>query len=155
MLTCAPGLFSCPTNCLATNFSIGVNIFYEINKKLASLMNFNSSYKPIVKEIHHTQKLDSPSGTAITIADQIIDKLNDYNKWEEADKVDSKTIQIVAKREENIPGTHEVVYENNIDKLSISHKAKNRNGFALGAVVAAEFLAGKKGIYTMSDIIKF
>ena len=139
----------------ATNFSIGVNIFYEINKKLASLMNFNSSYKPIVKEIHHTQKLDSPSGTAITIADQIIDKLNDYNKWEEADKVDSKTIQIVAKREENIPGTHEVVYENNIDKLSISHKAKNRNGFALGAVVAAEFLAGKKGIYTMSDIIKF
>tara|TARA_B100001121_G_scaffold77635_1_gene68833 strand:+ start:1830 stop:2537 length:708 start_codon:yes stop_codon:yes gene_type:complete len=139
----------------ATNFSIGVNIFYEINKKLASLMNFNSSYKPIVKEIHHTQKLDSPSGTAITIADQIIDKLNDYNKWEEADKVDSKTIQIVAKRQENIPGTHEVVYENNIDKLSISHKAKNRNGFALGAVVAAEFLAGKKGIYTMSDIIKF
>ena len=139
----------------ATNFSIGVNIFYEINKKLASLMNFNSSYKPIVKEIHHTQKLDSPSGTAITIADQIIDKLNDYNKWEEADKVDSKTIQIVAKRQKNIPGTHEVVYENNIDKLSISHKAKNRNGFALGAVVAAEFLAGKKGIYTMSDIIKF
>ena len=139
----------------ATNFSIGVNIFYEINKKLASLMNFNSSYKPIVKEIHHTQKLDSPSGTAINIADQIIDKLNDYNKWEEADKVDSKTIQIVAKRQENIPGTHEVVYENNIDKLSISHKAKNRNGFALGAVVAAEFLVGKKGIYTMSDIIKF
>ena len=139
----------------ATNFSIGVNIFYEINKKLASLMNFNSTYKPIVKEIHHTQKLDSPSGTAITIADQIIEKMNDYNKWEEADKVDSKTIQIVAKREENITGTHEVVYENNIDELSISHKAKNRNGFALGAVVAAEFLAGKKGIYSMSDIIKF
>ena len=118
-------------------------------------MNFNSTYKPVVKEIHHTQKLDSPSGTAITIADQIINKMDDYNKWEEADNVDSKTIQIVAKREENVPGTHEVVYENNIDELSISHKAKNRNGFALGAVLAAEFLTGKKGIYTMSDIIKF
>jgi 4-hydroxy-tetrahydrodipicolinate reductase len=138
----------------ATNFSIGVNIFYEINKKLASLMNFNPSYKPVLMETHHKQKLDSPSGTAITIAKQIIDEMNEYNKWEEAEIIDDKTIQVITKREENIPGTHKVTYANEIDEISISHKAKNRNGFALGAVIAAEFLAGKKGVYSMSDIIK-
>ena len=139
----------------ATNFSIGVNIFYEINKKLASLMNVHTNYQPTIIETHHLQKLDSPSGTAITIAEQVINRIDGVDKWEEAKVVSKDTLQIIAKRKENVPGTHEVTYENEIDKISIAHEAKNRNGFALGAVIAAEQIVGKKGVYSMSDIIKF
>ena len=139
----------------ATNFSIGVNIFYEINKKLASLMNHHKSYTSKVKEIHHQQKLDSPSGTAITIAEQIINNIDVYNNWEEGEEENKGTLNIEALRKNDIPGTHQVTYENEIDKISISHEAKNREGFALGAVIAAEFLLEKKGIYSMNDIIKF
>ena len=139
----------------ATNFSIGVNIFYEINKKLASLMNHHKSYTSKVKEIHHQQKLDSPSGTAITIAEQIINNIDVYNNWEEGEEENKGTLNIEALRKNDIPGTHQVTYENEIDKISISHEAKNREGFALGAVIAAEFLLDKKGIYSMNDIIKF
>mgnify|MGYP001200362972 FL=1 len=139
----------------ATNFSIGVNIFYEINKKLASLMNHHKSYTSKVKEIHHQQKLDSPSGTAITIAEQIINNIDVYNNWEEGEEENKGTLNIEALRKKDIPGTHQVTYENEIDKISISHEAKNREGFALGAVIAAEFLLDKKGIYSMNDIIKF
>jgi 4-hydroxy-tetrahydrodipicolinate reductase len=138
----------------ATNFSIGVNIFYEINKKLASLMNKQKAYKPTLTETHHTQKLDSPSGTAITIADQVISEINELDSWEVSEIVNEKTLKIIAKREEQVPGTHQVCYESEIDKISISHEALNRKGFALGAVIAAEQIIGKKGFYTMSDIIK-
>jgi len=138
----------------ATNFSIGVNIFYEINKKLASLMNKNSDYRSAIMETHHLQKLDSPSGTAITLADQIINEISILEKWEESKNVDEKILNIIAKREKGVPGTHDVFYESEVDKITISHAAKNRNGFALGAIIAAEQIAGKKGIFSMSDIIK-
>ena len=139
----------------ATNFSIGVNIFYEINKKLASLINRHSSYKPLVKEIHHTEKLDSPSGTAISIANQIVNQIDSLSKWKESKDAEDSTLNIFSERKEGVAGFHEVFYENEIDKITISHEAKNRNGFALGAVVAAEFLSGKKGFYSLSDVVKF
>ena len=139
----------------ATNFSIGVNIFYEINKKLASLMNKNSDYRASVVETHHLQKLDTPSGTAITLADQIINHISKLEKWEESNSIDENILNIIAKREKGVTGTHNVFYESEIDKITISHEAKNRKGFALGAVIAAEQIAGKKGIFSMSDIIKF
>lgn len=139
----------------ATNFSIGVNIFYEINKKLASLINKHSSYKPLVKEIHHTEKLDSPSGTAISIANQIVNQIDSLSKWKESKDAEDSTLNILSERKEGVAGFHEVFYENEIDKITISHEAKNRNGFALGAVVAAEFLSGKKGFYSLSDVVKF
>ena len=139
----------------ATNFSIGVNIFYEINKKLATLMNKNSDYRPSIMETHHLQKLDSPSGTAITLADQIINEISILEKWEESKNMGEKTLNIIAKREKGVPGIHDVFYESEVDKITISHSAKNRKGFALGAVIAAEQIAGKKGIFSMSDIIKF
>lgn len=138
----------------STNFSIGVNIFYEINKKLASLMNKQNAYKPTLTEIHHTEKLDSPSGTAITIAEQVVSEINDLDSWEESEIVDGSTLKVIAKRENQVPGTHEICYESEIDKISISHEAFNRKGFAQGAVIAAEQMIGKKGFYSMSDIIK-
>ena len=139
----------------ATNFSIGVNIFYEINKKLAALMNNQPNYNSLIKETHHTQKLDSPSGTAISIAEQMIQNLDKYKGWKEVENVDETTLKIIADRKENIPGTHQVIYASDIDEISIVHEAKNRKGFALGAVIAAEFLFNKKGVFTMNDVLKF
>ena len=139
----------------ATNFSIGVNIFYEINKKLAALMNHQPNYNSLIKETHHTQKLDSPSGTAISIAEQMIQNLDKYKGWKEVENVDETTLKIIADRKENIPGTHQVIYSSDIDEISIVHEAKNRKGFALGAVIAAEFLLNKKGVFTMNDVLKF
>ena len=138
----------------STNFSLGVNIFFEINKKLASLMSGKSDYKVSIEEIHHTQKLDKPSGTAITIAEQIISNHNGYEKWNLSDSRNtSNSIRIDALRQENIPGTHSVNYQNYIDEISISHKAKSREGFAFGAVLAAEFILGKKGVFSMQDVL--
>ena len=139
----------------ATNFSIGVNIFYEINKKLAALMNNQPNYNSLIKETHHTQKLDSPSGTAISIAEQMIQNLDKYKGWKETENVDETTLKIIAYRKENIPGTHQVIYASDIDEISIVHEAKNRKGFALGAVIASEFLFNKKGVFTMNDVLKF
>ncbi len=138
----------------ATNFSIGVNIFYEINQKLAALMNKQTNYNSLIKETHHTQKLDSPSGTAISIAEQMIQNIEHYKDWKESKNVNETTLKIIAERKENVPGTHQVLYESEIDKISIVHEAKNRKGFALGAVIAAEFLVDKKGIFTMNDVLK-
>ena len=137
----------------ATNFSLGVNIFYEINKKLASLMNTNKQYKPQIFETHHLQKLDSPSGTAITIANSMIDKLKDYSSWKEAEKVEEDVLKIQASRKADVPGTHRVEYKSMEDKITIEHEALNRNGFVLGAVIAAEFLQDKKGIYSMKEVL--
>lgn len=136
----------------ATNFSVGVNIFFEINKKLAELMNPQQNYDVQMTEIHHIQKLDSPSGTAITLAEGILSKLDRKSGWAEGTQV-SSMINITSKREGMVPGTHIITYENEIDKIEIIHEAKGRIGFATGAVLAAEFLQEKKGVYTMKDLL--
>jgi len=138
----------------ASNYSIGVNIFFEINKKLANLMNFQNEYEIEITEIHHTQKLDSPSGTAITIANQIIENIDRKSAWKESQKVDSNEIKTTALRQENVTGTHIINYISEIDEIEIKHVANNRKGFAIGAVLAAEFIAGKNGYFTMSDMLK-
>ena len=138
----------------ASNFSLGVNIFFEINKSVAKMMKNLSDYSIDIEEIHHTQKVDAPSGTAITLAEGIIEKSN-YNSWELAPAKDSNKLEINAKRHKNVPGTHTVNYNSSIDKISLTHNAHNRQGFALGAVVAAEWIIGKEGIYTMSDVLNF
>jgi 4-hydroxy-tetrahydrodipicolinate reductase len=138
----------------ATNFSLGVNIFFEINKQLSKLMNNHKSYSTLIKETHHKEKLDSPSGTAITTAEIILSELSKYSQWNNLESKAKDSLPIISKREIEVPGTHEVVYENNIDELSLSHRAKNREGFATGAIVAAEFILGKKGFYTIKDILK-
>ncbi|WP_299226319.1 4-hydroxy-tetrahydrodipicolinate reductase [uncultured Psychroserpens sp.] len=135
----------------ASNFSLGVNIFFEINKTLARLMNTTPQYKINIEEIHHTQKLDAPSGTAITLANDIIEN-SDYNNWT-LDKPKQKEIGILAKRIENVPGTHKINYESSIDSISIKHTAHNREGFALGAVITAEWIQDKKGVFTMKDVL--
>lgn len=143
----------------ATNFSLGVNIFYEINRQLATLMSPQTDYKAHVEETHHTEKLDAPSGTAITIAEGIIANHQGYNAWFLNENTKHQTLNtklpITAHRLPNVSGTHIVTYESDIDKIEITHEAKNRKGFALGAVLAAEFVHNKKGIFTMKDLLNF
>lgn len=135
----------------ASNFSLGVNIFFELNKTLARLMTNQPQYNVSLEEIHHTQKLDAPSGTAITLAEDII-KNSDYEKWV-LDNPKPYEIGIVAKRIENVPGTHVITYKSSVDTIEIKHTAHNREGFALGAVIAAEWIVGKKGVFTMKDVL--
>lgn len=135
----------------ASNFSLGVNIFFELNKKLADMLSGHEQYNVEMEEIHHTKKLDAPSGTAITLAEGIIDNSN-FTGWK-LDTAEENEIAITAKRIENIPGTHTVKYTSEIDDIEIKHTAHNRKGFALGAVVAAEWLKGKEGVYTMKDVL--
>lgn len=135
----------------ASNFSLGVNIFFEINKTLSQLMAGFNTYKTHIEEIHHTKKLDAPSGTAISLAEQIIETSN-YKSWS-LDQPKTDAIKITAIRTPEVPGTHEVTYSSNIDTLSIKHEAHNRQGFALGAVIAAEWIKDKKGIFTMKDVL--
>ena len=143
----------------ASNFSIGVNIFFEINRQLARMMEGNENYAPTLEEIHHTAKLDAPSGTAVSLANDILDNNFNVNSWihEENKKpeVSNDQLAVTSFREKGVPGTHLVRYESEIDKIEIKHTAHNRMGFALGAVIAAEWLHGKEGIYTMADVIKF
>lgn len=139
----------------ASNFSIGVNVFFEINKKLAQLMAPYKEYSIDMEEIHHTQKLDAPSGTAITLAEGIMENNARKNKWVNESTTTDSHLEIISKRIENIPGTHTVVYNSPIDEIYIRHTAHNRQGFALGAVVAAEFMKGKSGYYGMNDLLKF
>lgn len=141
----------------SSNFSIGVNIFFEINKKLAGLMNQNADYDVSVEEIHHTKKLDKPSGTAVTIADQIINNIGRKNEWKLSDDniSDKNILQIKSIREGDVPGTHSVKYSSSVDDVEIIHRAHNRIGFAKGAVLTAEWLKDKKGFFTMSDFLKF
>lgn len=136
----------------ASNFSLGVNLFFKVNKYLAELMNKYPEYDVCMEEIHHVHKLDKPSGTAITLAQQIIGKIDRKTKWSIDDNSDS-TLFIEDKREGEVPGTHIIKYRSAIDDIEIMHKAHNRQGFALGSVIAAEFIKGKKGVYTMEDII--
>lgn len=137
----------------ATNFSIGVNLFFKVNKYLAEIMNNYPDYDVSMEEIHHIHKLDKPSGTAITLAEQIIQKIDRKNAWS-IDKQNPDTLFIKDIREGEVPGTHIIKYSSPIDDIEIMHKAHNRKGFALGAVLAAEFMHTKKeGIFTMSDLI--
>lgn len=134
-----------------SNFSLGVNLFFELNNHLAQLMSKFDQYKVSMEEIHHTQKLDAPSGTAISLANGIINNTT-YNSWTlESPKEDELLID--AKRIDNIPGTHSVFYTSDVDTIEIKHTAHNREGFAFGAVIAAEWLVGKKGVFTMKDVL--
>lgn len=137
----------------ASNFSIGVNIFFEINKKLASLMALRDEYDATIEEIHHTQKKDAPSGTAISIAEDIIKLLPRKSSWENSPSQKKEELTIISKRIDDAPGTHIVKYNSDVDDIEIIHTAHNRQGFAAGAVMAAAFIAGKKGIFTMKDVL--
>ncbi len=139
----------------ASNFSIGVNIFFEVNKKLASLMAPHKDYEVEIEEIHHTEKKDAPSGTAITIAEQILDYYPLKKNWVNELSNNQAELSIVSKRIDPAPGTHLVKYHSTIDDIDIIHTAHNRKGFASGAVLAAEFMAGKTGIFTMKDVLGF
>lgn len=134
-----------------SNFSLGVNVFFELNAYLAKMMANLKQYNVSMEEIHHTQKLDAPSGTAISLAKGIIEN-SDYTGWT-LDNPSEKDILIDAKRIENVPGTHSVFYDSSVDQIEIKHTAHSREGFALGAVIAAEWLANKKGVFTMKDVL--
>jgi 4-hydroxy-tetrahydrodipicolinate reductase len=135
----------------ASNFSLGVNVFFELNDYLAKMMANLKQYQVSMEEIHHTQKLDAPSGTAITLAEGIIKNTN-YSQWT-LENPKANEIQIEAKRIENVPGTHSIFYDSTVDQIEIKHTAHSREGFALGAVVAAEWLVGKKGVFSMKDVL--
>lgn len=134
-----------------SNFSLGVNIFFELNNYLAKMMGKLKEYKVSMEEVHHTQKLDAPSGTAITLAKDIIAH-SDYSSWAIGNPKEDE-IFIDAKRIEGVPGTHTVTYDSDVDSIEIKHTAHSREGFALGAVIAAEWLVGKKGVYSMKDVL--
>ena len=145
----------CGSFIYASNFSVGVNIFFEVNKKLAVLMASRPEYEAGITEIHHTQKKDAPSGTAITLAEQIIHEIPGKEKWVNQDSANKGELTITSKRIDPAAGTHEVRYSSAIDDIEIIHTAHNRDGFATGAVLAAEFIYNKKGIYTMNDVLGF
>lgn len=137
----------------ASNFSVGVNIFFELNKQLAEIMNDYPAYNPSMEEVHHTAKLDAPSGTAVSLAEGLLEKIARKTKWANAQTTDAETLAIVSKREDPAPGTHSISYDSEIDSIEIKHTAHSRKGFAAGALLAAEFLAGKEGIFSMKDVL--
>ncbi len=137
----------------ASNFSVGVNIFFEINKRLAELMNPHTAYNITLEEIHHTQKKDAPSGTAVSLAEQVLEKIDRKKVWVNQPTAKPDDLLIISKRIDPAPGTHIVSYESGIDTIEISHTAHNRTGFATGAVLAAEFVKGKKGIFSMKEVL--
>jgi len=138
----------------ASNFSFGVNIFFELNKTLARLMSKSNDYQLSIEEIHHTKKKDQPSGTAITLANEIIQINTNKEKWVNSPTNEESELSIISVRQENIPGTHTISYTSSVDAIEIKHTAKNRKGFALGAIIAAEFIKGKTGIFGMNDLLK-
>jgi 4-hydroxy-tetrahydrodipicolinate reductase len=137
----------------ASNYSVGVNVFFAINKKLASYMADHSDYNISMEEIHHIHKLDAPSGTAITLAEDILQNISTKTKWVNEPSDQEEIIPIISKRHGEVPGTHTVTYKSEIDSITISHEAHSREGFALGAVIAAEWLKGKKGVFSMQDVL--
>ncbi|MHA7109656.1 4-hydroxy-tetrahydrodipicolinate reductase [Sunxiuqinia elliptica] len=137
----------------ASNFSLGVNLFFALNKKLAELMKNRSEYDITMEEVHHTQKLDAPSGTAITLAEDLFDIHPGKTSWTLESPSQAEQMHIEAIREGQVPGIHRIKYESEIDYIEIEHSAKSRQGFALGAVLAAEFSAGKKGLLSMNDLL--
>ncbi|MEP7142878.1 MAG: 4-hydroxy-tetrahydrodipicolinate reductase [Ferruginibacter sp.] len=139
----------------ASNYSVGVNIFFEINKLLARLMNQQAGYDVSLEEIHHTEKKDAPSGTAITLAEQVLENLERKKQWVNHNSLSPEELSIASERTDPAPGTHKVKYISAIDDIEIIHTAHNRQGFATGAVLAAEFIKDKKGIYTMKEVLGF
>ena len=137
----------------ASNFSVGVNIFFEVNKRLAALMAPHKEYEVILEETHHTQKKDAPSGTAITLAEQVLEKIHRKKQWVNALSDNPEDLEVISQRVDPAPGTHTVKYSSVIDDIEITHTAHNRKGFASGAVLAAEFLTGKKGCFSMKDVL--
>ncbi|HEV7331251.1 MAG TPA: 4-hydroxy-tetrahydrodipicolinate reductase [Flavisolibacter sp.] len=137
----------------ASNFSIGVNIFFQVNKLLAKLMASQPEYEVSLKEIHHTQKKDAPSGTAVTLAEQVLANISRKKTWVNNETSGPEELSIISERVDPAPGTHHVKYTSEVDDIEIIHTAHSRRGFALGAVLAAEFLAGKKGVFTMDDVL--
>ncbi|MFK5856694.1 MAG: 4-hydroxy-tetrahydrodipicolinate reductase [Bacteroidota bacterium] len=137
----------------APNFSIGVNLFFKANSYLAKLMYGFNNYSVQINETHHIHKIDEPSGTAIAIAEGIIDKYKNLDSWSLNKQISNTSLPIFSFREGEVTGSHEVVYESNEDLLSLTHEAKNRSGFAHGAVLAAEFIVGKKGVFNMNDLL--
>ena len=135
-----------------SNFSLGVNLFFALNEKLAQMMKPFPNYQVQLEEIHHIHKLDAPSGTAITLAEGVISNNPEFNSWK-LEETSGDQLGIFAIRENEVPGTHSVYYRSQVDEIEIKHTAHNRNGFALGAVVAAEWLVGKKGNFTMKDVL--
>ena len=138
----------------ASNYSIGVNIFFALNKHLAKIMNNFPQYNVRMEEVHHIHKLDAPSGTAITLAEGLIENLDSKQSWVEGKEPATEEIGITAFRRDEVPGIHTIIYESDVDTISMTHDAKSREGFALGAVLAAEFIKDKKGFFTMEDLMK-
>jgi 4-hydroxy-tetrahydrodipicolinate reductase len=139
----------------SSNFSIGVNLLFRINSELAQRIRDYSGYSVSIEETHHIKKLDAPSGTAISLADGIKNQHPGYDGWTQEDVSPEKKIPVRSIREGTVPGTHIVTWDSSIDAISLKHEAKNRKGFALGAVVAAEFVCTRKGVFTMSDVLGF
>jgi 4-hydroxy-tetrahydrodipicolinate reductase len=139
----------------ASNFSIGVNIFFEVNKRLAELMAPHPDYGVSLSEIHHTQKKDAPSGTAITLAEQILEKAPGKTRWVNHISDNPGDLSILSERTDPAPGTHNIMYHSAVDTIKITHTAHNRQGFASGAVLAAEFIHNKKGVFSMKDVLGF
>jgi 4-hydroxy-tetrahydrodipicolinate reductase len=137
----------------ASNYSIGVNLFFKLNEYLAKLMNGYPDYNVVMEEVHHVHKLDAPSGTAITLANQVIEQISDKTKWVNELTNNKNELGIVSKRIDEVPGTHTITYSSEVDDISITHLAHNRKGFALGAVIAAEWIVGKKGVFGMNDML--
>lgn len=137
----------------ASNFSVGVNLFFELNKKLASLMSSREDYKILLTEIHHTQKKDAPSGTALSLAEQILENIPRKTKIVNHSSDRSEDLEIISERIDPAPGTHKVQYSSEIDSIEIIHTAHTRKGFALGAVIAAEYIKDKKGYFQMKDVL--
>lgn len=138
----------------SSNFSIGVNIFFEINKRLAQLMEGHLEYDITIKEIHHTAKKDKPSGTAITLAEDILKNNSQKQSWVNEVIKNENALYIESERKDEVPGTHLISYISEIDQIELKHTAHSRRGFAWGAVLAAEYVAGKKGVYTMQDVLQ-
>ena len=137
----------------ASNYSIGVNLFFELNNYLAKLMNNHKDYDVQLEEIHHTQKKDAPSGTAITLAEQVLQHFTSKNKWVNHTSEKPEELEIISERIDPAPGTHKIKYHSPIDDIEIIHTAHNRMGFAGGAILAAEFIVTKKGIYNMKQVL--
>ncbi len=138
---------------VASNFSVGVNIFFEINKRLASLMNAHKEYSIKLTEVHHTEKKDAPSGTAISLAEQILEQIGRKTKWINEETISPDELAIISQRIDPAPGTHHVNYSSVIDDIEIIHTAHNRTGFALGAILAAEFIKDKHGFFGMKEVL--
>ncbi len=136
----------------ASNFSLGMNLVFAVNQILAKMMNNTDAYSVRISETHHTQKLDKPSGTAVTLAEQILNNIDNLSSWE-LDSQKDGVLSVEAIRKEDTPGIHSVIYESEFDEIEIFHSAKNRKGFALGSIIAAEFLHGKSGVYEMKDVM--